>query len=71
MISWNKLTVKINEHWKWCTKCKKFLPFESFQKIRAKTPYASRCKECVRKTVINRNMEVFDRTTIPIEYNRW
>lgn len=59
------LSVKINENGKWCTKCKKFLPFEMFHKSRQKTPYSSRCKECVNKIAIKRNIEVFGTKTAP------
>jgi len=50
---------------KGCTKCKKFLPFEMFHKSRQKTPYSSRCKECVKKCAIQRNIEVFGTKTAP------
>ena len=53
------MTVKINENGKWCTKCKKFLPFEAFNRIRSSTPYASQCKECVKKWVDKRRKEIF------------
>lgn len=56
---WRKMTVKINENGKWCTKCKKFLPFEAFNRIRSSTPYASQCKECVKKRVDKRRKEIF------------
>jgi len=59
------LTVKITDEWKGCTKCKKFLPFEMFHKSRQKTPYSSRCKECVKKCAIKRNIEVFGTKTAP------
>lgn len=59
------LTVKINENGKWCTKCKKFLPFEMFYKARTKTPYTSRCKDCIKKRCLDRNMEVYWAKTAP------
>lgn len=68
---WRKMTVKINENGKWCTKCKKFLPFEMFYKSQSKTPYSSRCKECFKKCAIQRNIEVFGTKKAPKKVKLW